>query len=158
MHKELFESVENNDEASVKRLTDQTDITTLKDSFGYSPLHRSITKGFDPISEILIEKGVDLNARDENGQTALHYAAFYDNLPIARILLNRGADLHIADNYGNQPLWTAVFNDKGFGRRLEMVKLFIDHNADIHHRNNVDKSPLDLATTCKYSDVVALLK
>ena len=84
--------------------------------------------------------------------------AFYGNLNVAQLLLDKGADSGVEDNYGNQPLWTAVFNDKGYGQRLDIVRLFRGHGADINHRNKVGKSPLDFATSAGYVQVITLLK
>jgi ankyrin repeat protein len=158
MNNELFEKVEKNDEVGLKGLISGRTIKEVKDDFGYSLLHRSITKGFDRISEVLIKNGVNVNARDKNGQTALHYAAFYGNIVVAELLLDKGADIHISDNYGNQALWTAVFNDKGFGKRLEIIKILVKKGAEIGHRNNAGKTPLDFATSNKYIKVVELLE
>lgn len=158
MNKDLFSIVEQNDINSLTSLANSGSIKDVKDEFGYSLLHRSITKGFNEISEILIRNGIDVNSQDKNGQTALHYAAFYGNTGILKVLLDNGADFNIADNYGNQPLWTATFNDKGFGRRLEIIDELMKNGADANHKNNVGKSPLDFSVTAKYEKVQELLR
>jgi ankyrin repeat protein len=159
MQKEFFDAVERNDANGLKELISGKSIYDIKDDFGYYLLHHSISRGLDPISEILIHHGVKLDARDKKvGQTALHYVAFYGNLKVAQLLLDKGADLGVEDNYGNRPLWTAVFNDKGFGHRLDIICLFSEHGADINHRNKAGKSALDFATSAGYVQVIALLK
>ena len=158
LQKKIFDKVEENDVEGLKQLLHGISIKDIRNDFGYSLLHRSIAKGFDIVSVILIEHGVDLNPKDKDGQTPLHYAAFYGNLRIAQSLLINGADLNITDNYGNQPLWTAVFNDKGFGKRIDIIRLFVENGAAVNHKNNVGKSPLDFAVTNKYTQAIELLR
>ena len=142
---------------NIKLLKKENIDRSISDSFGYSPIHVAISKDFPEIAKLLIEANFNTNLQDSKGQTALHYCAFYNNLIIAELLLSSGARLDIPDNYGNQSLWTAVFNDKGFGRRIEMIKLFLKYGADKNHKNNVQLSPIEIAVMGKYKDVLAFL-
>lgn len=114
-----------------------------KDEFGSGLLHASIANNKFDIALFLINSGIDINLTDSDGQSALHYICVYPNMEIAKKLLEKGADINIRDKYGNNAMWTAAFECKG--RYYEMVKLFMKYNPDILTKNNVGKSPLDLA-------------
>jgi ankyrin repeat protein len=65
--------------------------------------------------EILIERGLEVNAADDSGRTALHGAALqgYDEVVVA--LVRHGADLSTTDEDGFTPLDTALGLAGGFG-------------------------------------------
>lgn len=51
-------------------------------------------------ARILVEAGVDINARDHLGWTALHYACYQGNVPLASYFLNHRADTEIVSYKG----------------------------------------------------------
>ena len=55
----------------------------------------------------LIDRGVDVDARDDNGGTALHHAAFAGNGHAVRRLLDAGAAPDVVDANGRTPLGVA---------------------------------------------------
>lgn len=156
----FWDAIENNNTKELLSAIKKENIPkSIKDSFGYSPLHIAISKGNNDVCKILIENLFECNIQDKkSGQTPLHYCAYYDNLEIASLLLQNKGKLDIADNYGNEPLWTAVFNDKGFGLRVEMVKLFLENGANKFHINNVGLSPIEMAVSNRYKAIADLLE
>jgi len=119
------------------------------DSLGSSLLHIAIRQGNLDLAKFLIDNGIDVNMQDNNGDTALHYCAEHNQYEIAKYILEHGGKLAIADKYGNEPLWTAASNDKGKNVRAEIIKLFLDFGADKLHKNNVNKTPGDIAVRYK---------
>jgi ankyrin repeat protein len=54
------------------------------------------------------------------------------------------------NSYGNTPLFTAVFNSRGLG---ELIKLLRHHGADPWHPNNTGQTPTGLARLIANYDV-----
>ena len=155
--KHFFDFVEANKLSEVRNLANDGFDINVVDKFGYSALHIACADvNLVSMAELLIDLGINVNIQDAKGATALHYVAEYGQDYLAGLLLKKGADLSIQDKYGNQPLWTATFNDKGFGRRFGMIKLFLDNGADARHKNNVGKSPQDIVLIAGYKNLESL--
>jgi len=71
------------------------------------------------IARDLIEKGADVNARDENGATPLALAAKNGHNAILKVLIANGADLNAQDFGGHTPLMWAV--TKGNGKSAKIL-------------------------------------
>jgi len=143
---EIIKFIENN----------RVDINSV-DKFTFNLLMKSINRGITDLSEYLIEQGVDLNYQNEKGQTILHLLAINYDKKILEKALEKGVNVNLQDIYGNEALWTAVFNDKGFGKRIEMIQLLIKYGANPYHSNNAGKSPIEFAKTAGYPDVIGIL-
>lgn len=118
---------------------------------GATPLHCAASSAGRRLVEFLIGKGAEVNARDTTGYTPLHYAAAGGNKETAEVLVARGADVHATTGHsGNTPLHLAVQlnNVAGPGggkRRVELVRLLLDHGADVNARNSREHTALHIA-------------
>jgi ankyrin repeat protein len=65
--------------------------------------------------QLLIDEGLDVNARANDGQTALHGAAMQGYDEVIRFLVSKGAALDAADKDGFTPLDVALGLAGGFG-------------------------------------------
>ena len=77
-------------------------------------------KGQTETVALLLEKGADVNAMDNDGITALMWTTKYGRTEIVKILLERGADVLAVDQYGDTALSMASKN--GY---TEIVKLIL---------------------------------
>lgn len=64
------------------------------------------------IVRTLLEKGVNVNSRNEFGETALHIAVKNEIITPVKMLLEAGADVHIVDSYRLTPLKMAYDTPK----------------------------------------------
>ena len=69
-----------------------------------TPLDMAIFREHNEIAELLIAKGADVNARDDDGFTPLHIAAYEGHKEIAELLIAEGADVNAKDDDGDTPL------------------------------------------------------
>ena len=121
-----------------------------KDVSGRSPLHYAALNNNLAEAVELAEAGADLNERDRQGFSPLHFAAQEGSVEVAGELLRRGAEVDTTNKFGNTPLWVAVFNSRGQG---ELITVLRGHGADPNRQNNSGISPLSLAKTIANYDV-----
>ncbi len=87
-----------------------------------------------------LDKGVDVNAKDEEGVTPMHYAASGGNKEIAELLIAEGADVNAMEEWGQTPLhWAAYEGHK------ETAELLIAKGVDVNAKTNDGETPLDWA-------------
>lgn len=112
------------------------------DRVGRSELHYAVVdRKLERVKE-LVQRGMDVNLADRKGWTSLHFAAQNNDVDTARFLLDFGAAVDPKDGYGNTPLSTAVFNSRGNG---ELIQLLRHRGANPESKNNSGVSPLSLA-------------
>ena len=75
---------------------------------GHSPLFAAVMAKHDDIALMLIQKGADVNFKDNNHSTALMWAAQNcGSISLVKALLNAGADVNAKAKGGNTPLQSA---------------------------------------------------
>lgn len=115
-----------------------------------TPLHEAAIDGDAELVRSLLAQGADPNATDDAGWTPLHFAAQDHAVEVVRLLIQAGAALDPRDSHGNTPLCKAVFNSRGRG---EVIALLREHGADPCAENNHGVSPLVLARRIANYDV-----
>jgi len=79
-----------------------------KDStYGDTALIHMALIGFNEVVSLLLDKGADINEKNNNGETALSCAADIGESNMVKLLLVRGADINALDNDGETPLGKA---------------------------------------------------
>lgn len=108
----------------------------FSDFDGWTPLHLSTsTPGNDvwvvEVTELLLNRGADVEVRDAEGATPLHLAAFYGAASTVEALLKRGADINAraggeefdhSNYYLGTPLHLAVREPEGLLNSLDEVR------------------------------------
>jgi ankyrin repeat protein len=125
------------------------------DRAGRTPLHYAALDGDSGRVRQLLGSGLIADARDDNGMTPLHFAAQSNGADAAAVLLKAGATVDTRDTLGNTPLFTAVFNSRGYG---EVIRLLRAYGADPYAKNDHGISPLRLARTIANFDVRQFFK
>jgi len=150
------------------------------------PIHDAAAAGDLAAIQAELDKGVDVNAKDDDGRTPLHYAAKYATKEVVELLIPNGADVNAKDRFGFTPLREAAWYghkeiaelllDKGADvdakdnnggwiplhyaaqkGHKEIAELLISKGADVNARGDDGETPLDLAITRKHTEAAALL-
>ncbi|KAN0142132.1 Ankyrin repeat-containing domain protein [Lactarius tabidus] len=147
-----------------KLLLNHGAITTAENEHGETPLHL-VSRGQNVsqengvgIVQLLLERGIDVNATDRHQNTSLHSASSLGKHEIARVLLDHGAKASLENDRAKTPLHIVSqgncwFQDDGLG----VVKLLLERGADIHARDEDDATPLHLACYRGRFDIARVL-
>ncbi|XP_063923969.1 uncharacterized protein LOC135138056 isoform X2 [Zophobas morio] len=94
------------------------------------------------VIKLLIEKGIDVNAQNENGKTALQFACLEGIYENAEMLLDFSASIGITDEDNNNALHYAS-SAENVNRSL--IKLLIEKGININAQNKNGMTALQLA-------------
>lgn len=151
---EITSDIEKGDNEKVKRLLSEVGIDAHD---GYLRTALIWATFYDNIALVkwLINNGANVNHQDRNGYSALHFAGQEKRFDCAKLLIDKGANPELADLHGNTSLWTAIFNSQGDSR---LVKLYIQHGANLDHVNKHQRTPRQLAETIGGFDLTSIEK
>jgi ankyrin repeat protein len=119
--------------------------TLLVNSSSYAdPIHIAAETGDLAGVQVVLDKGVDVNAKDEFGRTPLHLPSQNGHIEVVELLIAKGADVNAKTKNGDTALHYAVSND-----RNEIVELLIAEGADVNAKTNIGTTPLHGAHNIK---------
>lgn len=105
------------------------------------------------VTNTLIDKGVDVNHRDNNGNTVLLlHTDRHCNKGVVKELIRAGADVNAKNKDGNTALHFALKNGN-----IDTARLLIKKGADYQAVNNKGESPMELAVERGYETVLELM-
>jgi ankyrin repeat protein len=125
------------------------------DREGRSPLHYAANDGNVQSVRQLLAQGYSARHADRRGWTPLHFAAQAASVEVIAALLDAGAEVAGRDELGNTPLLHAVFNSRGNGDAIELLR---SRGADPHARNAHGQTPLGLARLIANYDVARFFR
>jgi ankyrin repeat protein len=112
----------------------------------------AVKNGDNDLARLLIEKGADLNAKDDYQYTPLHWAAKGGHTTLARLLIEKGADLNTKDERKQTPLhWAAMYG------HIDLARLLIEKGADLNAKDDYQYTPLHWAAENGDIDLTRLL-
>ncbi len=101
----------------------------------------------------LVDKGANLNVRDNIGMTVLHFVAKKSfNLTFAKYLVDKGADVNAQDNYGLTVLHRAYNSDN-----VPLIKYLVNIGANVDVKDKSGKTVLHRAAEKNQEDLVKWL-
>lgn len=114
----------------------------------YVAFFRESHPGKAAVVELLLEKGIDINAVDNLGKTALHYAAKRGLIEVAERLIDGGAKVDAVSHYGRTVLHEAA----SYGL-TKMAKLLVEKGIDVRATTPCGDTALHFAakTTFRFS-------
>lgn len=132
----LIEAILMHDRELARKLIDLgADVNLAAELTGFTPLMASAILRDITITELLIEKNADIEARDDNDINALIYAVNFDNEDMVKLLLEKGADANTVAKIENEhteisptPLMNAAY--KG---NTNIINMLLENNADINY-------------------------
>lgn len=92
----------------------------------------------DPaVVQQLLEKGANIEAKNQFGETALMHAAKHGHANVVKLLLDKGSNIEAKDKTGGTALMTAA----AWGR-ANVVKLLLDKGANVDTKNQNGRTAL----------------
>ena len=116
-------------------------------------MKKAIFSGRERDVELLLERGVDVNARVEDFGSALQMASRFKHEGIVKLLLERGAEVNAYSERHGSVLQTA----SSFGGDKEIVKLLLERGADVNAQGGNYGSALQAASVRGHKEIVELL-
>lgn len=141
----LLKEVRNNIELSGKGVAGT--------GYGYSLIHAFADWGYLLAAQLLIEKGVDIEAKTRNGETPLILAAESGMESTVKMFLDRGANIEAVTSDDNA---TALLRGIRHSR-IKVVKLLLEMGANIEASDSEGDTALNLAVMYGNESMVKLL-
>jgi hypothetical protein len=108
--------------------------------------------------KILLDKGVNINYKDDDDKSLLTFACYTGNIQIIRMLIDAGCDVNYDNGWDRPPLLEFIAqlsecNDQA----VELVRLMIAKGADVNYLNYEGNSVLFFAAKENFYRIVELL-
>jgi len=116
-------------------------------------LIQSLETGYIKLAKLLIERGADINRKNQQGNTPLLVAVLKRLPSMVETLLNYNASTNIANNFKQTPLfWAAYYGDD------DIVKLLMAHDTNVEVEDQDGNTPLSIAKRRGNQKIKKLLK
>ena len=115
-------------------------------------VHLAAYFGVKTAVNLLLEKGAELEVKDERNRTPLWYAARNGHKTVVQQLLEKGAELEAKDERNRTPLWYAVRSG-----HEAVVQLLLEKGAKLEANDKRNRTPLCYAAERGHEAVVRVL-
>ncbi len=150
----IHEAIRNGNITMVKKILDENpSIVNSPDSSQCTPLHWAAFMGYNKITDLLITRGANLEARDKMKSTPLHVASIKRHEATARLLILRGAHINAKGLDDLTPLHFAAF--RGLN---SLVKFMVSKGADLTAKEVRGWTPLETAIKFRKNDTAKLIR
>ena len=146
------------DEELVRKLIDLgADVNLGAELTGFTPLMASLNN--IAIAELLIEKGADIEAKDDDDINALVYASTYNNEEMVKFLLEKGTDANTVCEIENEhidisptPLMNAAYRGN-----TNIINMLLENGADINYTTDYGMTALMMASSFNQFEAAKVL-
>lgn len=128
-----------------KLISEDPSLVLVKDSDGYTPLHRASYQNHKEIVQILLDNKADIFALTNENWQPLHSACRWNSSSCVSLLIDWGADINALTRGGLTPLHLAASNPSAY----ETLTILLSHpliDATIVSSNG--ETALEIAQRC----------
>lgn len=136
----------------LKMLDNKGNIDEIDPATGNNALLFAVGNADEEISNLLLDRGIDANRKNNAKQSALHIASNFGLYNIAERLLKMGLGVNDKDNGGNTPLMYAAASPNNY-----LADMLIENGAKPEDRNKNGETPLLIAARTGNTKTVASL-
>ena len=123
----MFMAIKRGDEELCERYLDAgCDVNALYGGNGRAPLHVAARNSLPDLCKLLLQRGADVNKRDDACNTPLHGCSHQISCAAREVLLSHGADMHAVGFRGTTPLDNARTVRKRYLRSRDREAAFYD--------------------------------
>lgn len=126
------------------------DWVRARDRHGFTALHNVMCEEKFATMALLVERGADVDARNDDGIAPLHLACWPQAVDV---LVGLGADVDARSKDGRTPLLVAADEEE----RLDVVEALLRHGADVDARDTAGATALAIARWRHDAPLAALL-
>ena len=119
---------------------------------GSTPLMFAAQFGYEDIVRLLVDKGADVNAKNNSSLTPLMSAAYGGQIENVRFLVEKGADVNAKNNDSWTPLVCAAWRGDE-----EIIRFLVEKGADVNAKYESPRSPLTFAALKGQKEIVRFL-
>ncbi len=136
----------NDRQGFLKALATDSKLINARGPSGATPFMFAAMYGDAAFLEELIAKGANVNAKNDSGATALIWAA--SNLDKTKVLVDHKADVNAKSDDSHTALMVAAGVANGF----PIVKLLVEHGANLNPTRNIQAESSPLAQSAESAD------